>query len=57
VLSLDVVGPAGFELGQQLNLEEVFNKGDLIDVRSRSIGKGFQGILFALGLNGQVRRF
>lgn len=34
---------SGFELGQQLNLEEIFNKGDLIDVRSRSIGKGFQG--------------
>ncbi len=33
----------GYEPGQQLNVEEVFKVGDIVDVAGTSIGKGFQG--------------
>lgn len=33
----------GYEPGQQLNVEEMFKAGDLVDVAGTSIGKGFQG--------------
>ncbi|KAK9827040.1 hypothetical protein WJX74_004450 [Apatococcus lobatus] len=33
----------GFEVGQQLNLTEMFKEGDIIDVAGKSVGKGFQG--------------
>eukprot|EP00963_Diacronema_lutheri_P002044 scaffold131_cov335-Pavlova_lutheri.AAC.31 len=32
-----------FEVGQKLNLSEIFKSGDLVDVSGTSIGKGFQG--------------
>eukprot|EP00217_Crustomastix_stigmatica_P016837 CAMPEP_0183789546 /NCGR_PEP_ID=MMETSP0803_2-20130417/486_1 /TAXON_ID=195967 /ORGANISM="Crustomastix stigmata, Strain CCMP3273" /LENGTH=264 /DNA_ID=CAMNT_0026033719 /DNA_START=59 /DNA_END=853 /DNA_ORIENTATION=- len=31
------------ELGQQLDIEAMFSEGDVVDVRGRSVGKGFQG--------------
>lgn len=36
----------GFEAGQKLAFEEIFNEGDLVDVSGTTIGKGFQGIFF-----------
>ncbi|KAK3274303.1 Plastid ribosomal protein L3, imported to chloroplast, large ribosomal subunit [Cymbomonas tetramitiformis] len=33
----------GFESGKQLQLEEMFSAGDLVDIQGTSIGKGFQG--------------
>ncbi|KDO49425.1 hypothetical protein CISIN_1g023905mg [Citrus sinensis] len=33
----------GFEAGQKLAFEEIFNEGDLVDVSGTTIGKGFQG--------------
>ncbi|EIE25369.1 ribosomal protein L3 [Coccomyxa subellipsoidea C-169] len=35
----------GYEPGQQLNVEEVFKVGDIVDVAGTSIGKGFQGAI------------
>ena len=32
-----------YTVGQQLNPEELFKAGDLVDVQGTSIGKGFQG--------------
>ncbi|XP_039070055.1 50S ribosomal protein L3-1, chloroplastic-like [Hibiscus syriacus] len=32
-----------FETGQKLAVEEIFKKGDLVDVSGTTIGKGFQG--------------
>eukprot|EP00899_Mesostigma_viride_P012633 jgi/Mesvir1/21370/Mv20854-RA.1 len=34
---------SGFSAGQELKFEEMFKAGDLVDVRGKSIGKGFQG--------------
>ena len=34
---------ASFEAGQQLQAEELFAVGDLVDVAGTTIGKGFQG--------------
>lgn len=34
---------AGYEPGQQLKVEEMFNVGDMVDVAGTTIGKGFQG--------------
>lgn len=38
----------GYEPGQQLKLDEIFNEGDKVDVAGTSIGKGFQGSCLAL---------
>ncbi len=37
--------PEGFQLGDQLTIEDVFNVGDLIDVVGISKGKGFAGVI------------
>jgi hypothetical protein len=34
---------SGFEAGQQLNVDDMFKAGDLVDVAGTTIGKGFQG--------------
>ena len=43
-----------YEVGAQLNVAELFKEGDKVDVRGRSIGKGYQGSVkrhgFARGL-------
>ncbi|GAQ84415.1 chloroplast ribosomal protein L3 precursor [Klebsormidium nitens] len=36
---------AGYEAGQQLDIYSMFNAGDMVDVRGKSIGKGTQGII------------
>lgn len=37
--------PEGFELGDELNIEDVFNVGDKVDVVGVSKGKGFTGVM------------
>ncbi len=32
-----------YQVGQKLNLSEIFKSGDLVDISGTSIGKGFQG--------------
>jgi hypothetical protein len=46
---------SGFEAGQQLNVDDMFKAGDLVDVAGTTIGKGFQGesCTVAGGLAGQ----
>ena len=39
------------ELGQKLNPSEIFNAGDLVDVRGTSIGKGWQGAVKKYGFS------
>lgn len=39
------------ELGQRLNPSEIFNAGDLVDVRGTSIGKGWQGAVKKYGFS------
>ena len=36
---------SGFNVGEPLNVEEILQEGMLIDVRGRSIGKGFAGTI------------
>jgi large subunit ribosomal protein L3 len=36
---------SGFNVGDALNVEEILKEGMLVDVRGRSIGKGFQGTI------------
>eukprot|EP00252_Welwitschia_mirabilis_P015308 TRINITY_DN33621_c0_g1_i1.p1 TRINITY_DN33621_c0_g1~~TRINITY_DN33621_c0_g1_i1.p1 ORF type:complete len:284 (+),score=53.23 TRINITY_DN33621_c0_g1_i1:191-1042(+) len=38
-----LVSVDGFQPGQRLKVEELFQEGDLVDVSGKSIGKGFQG--------------
>lgn len=33
----------GYEPGQQLNPDEIFKVGEMVDVAGTSVGKGFQG--------------
>jgi large subunit ribosomal protein L3 len=37
--------PEGFELGDELTVEDVFNVGDLVDVVGISKGRGFTGVM------------
>ncbi|MCC5915538.1 MAG: 50S ribosomal protein L3 [Balneolaceae bacterium] len=37
--------PEGFELGDELNIEDVFNVGDHIDIAGISKGRGFTGVM------------
>jgi len=37
--------PSAYEVGQVLNIEDLFKIGDLIDVSGTSKGKGFQGVM------------
>lgn len=36
---------AGFEIGQELKVEEIFTEGQKVDVQSRSKGSGFTGVM------------
>ena len=42
---LQVKDVSSYEPGQQLNVEEMFKAGDLVDLAGTTIGKGFQGEL------------
>jgi len=43
--------PPSHELGQQLKPTEMFTEGDVVDVRGKSIGKGFQGAVKKYGFS------
>lgn len=36
---------AGFEVGQELKVEDIFTEGQKVDVQARSQGKGFTGVM------------
>ena len=38
-----------YEIGAQINVSELFKEGDKVDVRGKSIGKGFQGAVKRYG--------
>lgn len=40
-----IADASSYEVGQQLNVEDMFDVGDLVDVAGTSIGKGFQGTI------------
>ncbi|MEW6219586.1 MAG: 50S ribosomal protein L3 [Thermodesulfobacteriota bacterium] len=44
--------PEAYEVGQDIRVEQVFRVGDLVDVRARSKGKGFQGVVKRHGFKG-----
>ena len=45
---------AGFEVGQQLGVGDVFQKGELVDVTGTSKGRGFAGVIKRHGFNSWV---
>ena len=50
-LDLQIPDVSSYEPGQALNVEDLFKVGDIVDVAGTSIGKGFQGMRCASGLN------
>lgn len=44
--------PEDFTVGQELNTEDVFKAGDVVDVQGTSKGKGFQGVMKRYGFKG-----
>lgn len=47
-----IQNPEEFQVGQDINLDELFKVGDLIDVQGTSKGKGFQGVIKRHGFRG-----
>jgi large subunit ribosomal protein L3 len=47
-----VEDPQQYEVGQQLNPQEIFNVGDVVDVQGVSKGRGFQGVMKRHGFAG-----
>lgn len=43
---------AGFELGQVVKVEDTFSEGQLVDVQSRSKGRGFAGVMRKFNFRG-----
>ena len=43
---------AEYEVGQQLNVSELFEKGDIVDVTGTSKGRGFAGVMKRHGFSG-----
>jgi len=41
-----------YEVGQEISMTDVFSAGELVDVRSRSKGRGFQGVIKRHGFKG-----
>jgi large subunit ribosomal protein L3 len=46
---------ARFEIGQEVKLEEVFQEGQLVDVKGTSKGRGFSGVMRRHHFSGGVR--
>lgn len=44
--------PEKYEAGQTVNLQDLFNVGDIVDVRGKSKGRGFQGVMKRHGFGG-----
>lgn len=47
-----VEDPEKYETGQTVNLEELFNVGDIVDIQGQSKGRGFQGVIKRHGFAG-----
>ena len=47
-----VEDPEQYELGQELNVDEVFSVGDLVDITGKTKGRGFQGVMKRHGFRG-----
>lgn len=47
-----IQNPDDFQVGQDINLGELFKTGDIIDIQGTSQGKGFQGVMKRHGFRG-----
>jgi large subunit ribosomal protein L3 len=47
-----IQNPENYQVGQDLNLGEIFKAGDVIDIQGVSKGKGFQGVMKRHGFKG-----
>ncbi|MDJ0621705.1 MAG: 50S ribosomal protein L3 [Desulfocapsaceae bacterium] len=47
-----VEDPEKYEAGQTVALQDLFNVGDIVDVRGKSKGRGFQGVIKRHGFGG-----
>ncbi|OIP48728.1 MAG: 50S ribosomal protein L3 [Deltaproteobacteria bacterium CG23_combo_of_CG06-09_8_20_14_all_60_8] len=47
-----VTNPDQYEVGQEINVADVFNVGDLVDITGQSKGRGFQGVMKRHGFRG-----
>lgn len=47
-----VEDPEQYEVGQNLALQELFNVGDIVEIRGKSKGRGFQGVIKRHGFGG-----
>ncbi|TBV83240.1 MAG: 50S ribosomal protein L3 [Desulfobulbaceae bacterium] len=47
-----VTDPESYQLGQKVGLADLLSVGDLVDVRARSKGRGFQGVVKRHGFRG-----
>ena len=47
-----VTDPDSYEVGQEINLTDLLAVGDIVDVRARSKGRGFQGVVRRYGFKG-----
>ncbi len=44
--------PGRYEVGQAININDIFKVGDLVDIKGTSKGKGFQGVIKRHGFKG-----
>ncbi len=47
-----VEDPGQYEVGQAININDIFKVGDLVDIKGTSKGKGFQGVIKRHGFKG-----
>lgn len=47
-----VTDPEAYEVGQEISLTDLLSVGDIVDVRARSKGRGFQGVVKRYGFRG-----
>ena len=47
-----VVDPENYELGQEIQIADLIQIGDLVDISGRSKGRGFQGVIKRYGFKG-----
>ncbi len=52
IKEFSVAEPGQYQVGQVLNIEDLFKIGDLVDVAGISKGKGFQGVMKRHGFKG-----
>jgi large subunit ribosomal protein L3 len=50
-----VTDAGSYEVGQEINLTDLISVGDLVDVRARTKGRGFQGVVRRYGFKGGRR--